>query len=30
MGTITRASGFVAYDKTKNMIVTSWRGSENI
>jgi hypothetical protein len=27
MGTVTRASGYVAYDKTKNMIVTSWRGS---
>jgi len=30
MGTITRAQGYVAYDKSKNMIVTGWRGSANI
>jgi hypothetical protein len=30
MGTLTRASGFVGYDKTKNLIITSWRGSANI
>jgi len=29
MGTLTRASGFVAYDLTKNLIVVSFRGSAN-
>jgi hypothetical protein len=28
-GTITKAQGYVAYDKTKNMIITGWRGSAN-
>ena len=30
MGTVTRASGFVVYDQTKNLIVVSLRGSANI
>jgi len=30
MGTVTRASGYTAYDQTKNLIVISLRGSSNI
>jgi hypothetical protein len=29
MGTLTRASGFIAYDLTKDLIVISLRGSAN-
>jgi hypothetical protein len=30
MGTLTRASGFIAYDQTKDLIVISLRGSANV